>query len=144
MRPARALRKPSEATASVRAGKLGRSPRARWTLATVPLQRKFLMRWANVGSSCDGSRRWKKVRLGSTPETTALAGISSPLARTRPLTAPSLTRMWRAEASVREGCGTDGMGVGSGAQEEDGGRACGPRAERGAENAACGDDGAKK
>jgi len=25
--------------------KVGRAPRARWTLATVPFERKFLMRW---------------------------------------------------------------------------------------------------
>src|ERR1700737_987436 len=59
------------------------------------------MRRAKVGSSCDGSRRLKKVRFGSTPETAALAEISSPLARTRLATAPSLTRMWRTSASVR-------------------------------------------
>src|SRR5260221_14171592 len=59
------------------------------------------MRRAKVGSSCEGSRRWKKVRLGSTPETTALAEISSPLARKRLVTAPFLTRMWRTSESVR-------------------------------------------
>src|SRR5258707_15553958 len=59
------------------------------------------MRREKVGSSCEGSRRWKKVRVGSTPETTALAEISSPLASTRLVTAPFLTRMWRTSESVR-------------------------------------------
>src|SRR5229473_501853 len=101
MRPESALIKPSGAMASVSEGKVGRSPRARWTLATVPFERKFLMRSAKVGSSCDGSTSWKKVRLGSRPVTTALAEISSPPARTRLATAPSLTRMLRTSASVR-------------------------------------------
>src|ERR1700747_3763849 len=49
-----------------------------------------------------------------------------------------------AEATVGEGGGTDGMGVRGRAQEEDGGRAGGPRTERGAENAAGGDYGAQE
>ncbi len=56
---------------------------------------------AKVGSSCEGSTRLKKVRLGSAPETTASAAISSPSERTTPVTAPSLMRMCWTSVSVR-------------------------------------------
>src|SRR5580765_1524574 len=50
----------------------------------------------------------------------------------------------RAEASMRERCGADWVRVGHGTQEENGCRSGGPRAERGAEDAAGGDDSAKE
>ena len=50
----------------------------------------------------------------------------------------------RAESSARKCSGADGMRIGSGAQKKHGGAACRPRTERGAENAASGDDGAEQ
>ena len=137
------------------------------TLATLPFIRMLRMRLAKVGSSCEGSISWKRVRLGSRPETTASTAISSPSARAMPVTAPFFTRMcWTsarvristpsllggfgegvregAEAAAGKGCGADGMFIGGGAEEENGGGASGPRAEGGAENSAGGDGGAKK
>src|SRR6266704_2111925 len=98
MRPESASRKPCVGSS---AEKAGRAPRARLTFATVPFARKFFMRLAKVGSSCEGSTRWKKVRLGSIPETTASTAISSPPVSTTPVTAPSLRQMCRTSASVR-------------------------------------------
>src|SRR6266403_2641087 len=98
IRPERASRKPSVASSDE---KVGSPPRARLTLASVPLERKFLMRLAKVGSSCEGSMSRKKVRLGSTPETTASTEISSPSASTTLEMAPSFTRICLTSASVR-------------------------------------------
>ena len=120
--------------------------RAKLTLATVPVARMLRMRRAKVGSSCEGSTRLKKVRLGSTPETTASAGISSPSARTTEVTRAvldanvldfgvgadfraGLARGFgkrareRAEPAARKRGGADGMRVGSGAQKKNGGAA---------------------
>ena len=120
-----------------------------------------------LGGRWTGSSRPRKVRRGSAPETTAFAAISSPLARATPVTAPCFTRIcgdFRAGANFRAGFfrGSGHRGgerahaaarvsgvphrirVGCGAQQQKSRGAGGPRAERGAENSARGDDGAEQ
>src|SRR5437899_279591 len=101
MRPESASRKLSGETVSESDVKCGNSPSARCTLATLPETRKFFMRMAKTGSRFAGSRSWKKVRFGSTPETTASQAISSPSASTTPETARALVRICCTSALVR-------------------------------------------
>ena len=101
IRPDSARRKPSATITASSAGNIGKSPSARFTLATVPDARRFLIRITNVGSSCPGSISPRKVRFGSAPETTASAAISSPSARTTPVAVPSFTRICATSAFTR-------------------------------------------
>ena len=83
------------------AGNTGRPDRPRLTRATRPGCRMLPARQRRFGPSSSGGRSPSSVRFGSRPDATIGAAISSPEARTTPVTRPSSVATPTTSAPVR-------------------------------------------
>jgi hypothetical protein len=83
------------------AGKLGSVSSARFTLPEDPRYLKLSMKETKSEGSSFSSTSLRNVTLGSQPDTTIFASISSPLSRVTPTARPSFTRTWATPALQR-------------------------------------------
>ncbi len=167
MRPESALMKPSGAIASVSAGKVGRPPRARLTLATVPLARNVTNAQSESRIELSGIDEFEKSALGIYTRDDGFDGDFLAIGENQSgdgavfyanvldfgIGANFCAGFTggvgesvgeRAESSARKCSGTGWIGIDSGAEKKDRGGTGRPRPERGAENSASGDDGAEQ
>ena len=159
--------KPSGAIASVSAGKVGRPPRARFTLATVPVGANVANAQSKSWIELSGIDEFEKSALGIDARDDGLDGDFLAIGENKSGDGAIFyanvldlgigadfragfaggvgeSVRERAESSARKCSGAGGIRIDSGAEKKDRRGTGRPRPERGSENAASGDDGAEQ